>query len=254
MLQAGRRDSELVIFALIVGGVLYGLLAYFLVPLVWRHYEHQKDLAGLTMITHTHDGIPGDPINVGAVGSEADLLCAMHAAQWFPADPVTLRSSVEIVGSVLLDRPYRGAPVSPLYCQGKRQDFAFEKPAGKSPDRRHHVRFWKVLDRGEEGRAVWLGAATFDRGVGFSHKDGRITHHIAPNVDADRDRSPPTLRLRRWSPASTMSPASDRRSTDATAAAIFTTPTARSKSQCWSTAAHSAPRPRRFFPTRLWSN
>ena len=133
MLQAGRRDSELVIFALIVGGVLYGLLAYFLVPLVWRHYEHQKALAGLTMITHTHDGIPGDPINVGAVGSEADLLCAMHAAQWFPADPVTLRSSVEIVGSVLLDRPYRGAPVSPLYCQGKRQDFAFEKPAGKSP-------------------------------------------------------------------------------------------------------------------------
>ena len=188
MLQAGRRDSELVIFALIVGGVLYGLLAYFLVPLLWRHYEHQKGLAGLTMITHTHDGIPGDPINVGAVGSEADLLCAMHAAQWFPADPVTLRSSVEIVGSVLLDRPYRDAPVSPLYCQGKRQDFAFEKPAGKSPDRRHHVRFWKVLDRGEEGRAVWLGAATFDRGVGFSHKDGRITHHIAPNVDADRER------------------------------------------------------------------
>ena len=176
------------IFALIVGGVLYGLLAYFLVPLLWRHYEHQKGLAGLTMITHTHDGIPGDPINVGAVGSEADLLCAMHAAQWFPADPITLRSSVEIVGSVLLDRPYRDAPVSPLYCQGKRQDFAFEKPAGKSPDRRHHVRFWKVLDRGEEGRAVWLGAATFDRGVGLSHKDGRITHHIAPNVDADRER------------------------------------------------------------------
>ena len=35
MLQAGRRNSELMIFALIVGGVLYGLLAYFLVPLLW---------------------------------------------------------------------------------------------------------------------------------------------------------------------------------------------------------------------------
>jgi LssY C-terminus len=77
--------------------------------------------------------------------------------------------------------------VSPLYCQGKPQDFAFEKPASKSPHRRHHVRFWKVLDRGAEGRAVWLGAATFDRGVGLSHRDGRITHHIARDVDAERD-------------------------------------------------------------------
>jgi hypothetical protein len=187
MLEATRRDSELAIFALIVGGVLYGLSAYFLVPLLWRHYEHQKGLAGLTMLTRTRDEIPADPINVGAVGSEEDLLCAMHAAQWFPADPVTLRSSIEIIGSVVLDRPYHEAPVSPLYCQGKRQDFAFQKPAGRSADRRHHVRFWKVLDRGEEGRAVWLGAATFDRGVGFSHKDGRITHHIGSNIDADRD-------------------------------------------------------------------
>ncbi len=64
---------------------------------------------------------------------------------------------------------------------------AFEKPVGNSADRRHHVRFWKVLERGEEGRAVWLGAITFDRGVGFSHDDGRITHHIAPNIDFERD-------------------------------------------------------------------
>jgi hypothetical protein len=44
-----------------------------------------------------------------------------------------------------------------------------------------------VLDRGEEGRAVWLGAVTFDRGVGFSHHDARITHHIGPDIDAERD-------------------------------------------------------------------
>jgi hypothetical protein len=71
--------------------------------------------------------------------------------------------------------------------QNKREDLAFEKPVGKSADRRHHVRFWEVLDRGEEGRAVWLGAITFDRGVGISHDDGRITHHIAPDVDSERD-------------------------------------------------------------------
>src|SRR5581483_2608922 len=142
---------------------------------------------GLTMVTRTKVGIPGDPINVGLVGSKADVLCAMNAAGWYPADPVTLRSSLEIVGSVLLDRPYRDAPVSPLYYENRREDLAFEKPAGTSADRRHHVRFWEVLARGQEGRAVWLGAVTFDRGVGFSHDDAKITHHIAPDIDAERN-------------------------------------------------------------------
>jgi LssY C-terminus len=58
---------------------------------------------------------------------------------------------------------------------------------GDSADRRHHVRFWKVLDEGQEKRPVWLGSATFDRGVGISHYTGAITHHIAADVDADRD-------------------------------------------------------------------
>lgn len=166
---------------------LYFLVAYIVLPLFWRHYEHQHALAGLSMVTRTASGIPGDPINVGLVGSRADVLCAMNAAGWYPADPITLRSSVEIVGSVLLDRPYRDAPVSHLYYDNKQQDLAFEKPAGTSADRRHHVRFWRVLEHGDEGRAVWLGAATFDHGVGLSHDDARVTHHIAPDVDADRD-------------------------------------------------------------------
>ncbi len=166
---------------------LYFLLAYIVLPLFWRHNEHQRDLAALPMVTRTATGIPGDPINVGLVGSREDVLCAMNAADWYPADPITLRSSVEIAGSVLLDRPYHDAPVSHLYYNGKRQDLAFEKPVGNSADRRHHVRFWRAMERGQEGRAVWLGAATFDRGVGFSHNDARVTHHIGPDIDAERD-------------------------------------------------------------------
>src|SRR3984885_1102037 len=166
---------------------LYFFMAYIVLPLFWRHYEHQHALAGLTMVTRTASGIPGDPMNVGLVGSRDDVLCAMNAAGWYPADPITLRSSIEIVGSVLLDRPYHQAPVSHLYYDNRRQDLAFEKPVGTSADRRNHVRFWRVLERGQEGRAVWLGAATFDRGVGFSHDDARVTHHIAPDIDAERD-------------------------------------------------------------------
>jgi LssY C-terminus len=182
-----RHDSKLALIAVVVLLVLYGVLAYFFLPLVWKRYEREKALAGFSMVTRTSDGIPGDPINVGLVGSKEDVLCAMHAAGWFPADPITWRSSLKIIGSVVLDRPYRDAPVSHLFYDGKGQDLAFEKPAGKSADRRHHVRFWQVIDSGQQGRPVWLGAVTFDRSVGFSHRDAKITHHIAPDIDAERD-------------------------------------------------------------------
>jgi hypothetical protein len=167
--------------------IAYGILAYIVLPLSWTHYEHQRALAGFTMVTRTAQGIPGDPINVGLVGTKADVLCALHAATWYPADPITFRSSVEIVGSVILRRPYRDAPVSSLYYQGRREDLAFEKPVGDSADRRHHVRFWEVVKQGQEGRPVWLGSATFDRGVGLSHLTGQVTHHIAPDIDSERD-------------------------------------------------------------------
>ena len=177
-----KHGAQLFLFVV----TAYTLLAYLVLPALWTHYEHQKRLADLPMVTLTAQGIPGDPINVGLVGDTKDVLCAMHAAGWYPADPVTLRSSIEIVGSVLLDRPYRDAPVSTLYYLGRREDLAFEKPVGGSADHRNHVRFWKVLDEGEEKRPVWLGDATFDRSVGVSHYTGAITHHIDADIDAER--------------------------------------------------------------------
>jgi len=186
MANRSRLKVALIVVAAVVAG--YGLVAYILLPTAWTHYEHQKGLAGVPMLTQTAQGIPGDPINVGLVGSKEDVVCAMHAAGWYPADPITLRTTIEIVGSVVFDRPYDDAPVSHLFFQGRREDLAFESPDGKSPMRRNHVRFWKVLDRGDEGRMVWLGAATRDRGIGFSRYTGQVTHHIAGNVDAERDR------------------------------------------------------------------
>lgn len=187
-----RRKRALVALAAVLAA--YGALAYLLLPWAWTHYEHQKGLASLPMVTRTSQGIAGDPINVGLVGTRETILCAMHAAGWYPADPITLRSSIEIVGSVILDRPYRDAPVSPLFYQGRREDLAFEKPVGVSADRRHHVRLWEVLKAGDESEPVWLGAASFDRGVGLSAYTGQVTHHIAPNVDSERDELAADLR------------------------------------------------------------
>ena len=183
-----RPYARLEQFLLTALGIVltYTALAYLALPVLWSHYEHQRGLADLPMVTRTAQGIPGDPINVGLIGDKLDVLCAMQAAGWYPADPVTARSSLEIAGSVLLDRPYRRAPISPLFYLGRAEDLAFEKAAGESADSRHHVRFWKVLEQGQEKRPVWLGDATFDRGVGVSHYTGAITHHISADIDAER--------------------------------------------------------------------
>jgi hypothetical protein len=190
MLRLSSRWLKVVkrsLIAIAALGALYSLLAYAVLPALWTHHEHQPALAGRPMFTVTRQGIPGDPINVGFVGDREDIIRAMSEAGWFAANDVTLRSSVEIIGSVLLRRAYHAAPVSPLYYEGRPEDLAYEKPDGVSADRRHHVRLWRVLDAGLEGRPIWLAASTFDRGVGFSHYTGQVTHHIAPNIDSERN-------------------------------------------------------------------
>ena len=165
------------------------LAAYVALPAGWGHYEHRKGLQGREMITRTRQGIPGDPINVGLVGSEADVFCAFQAAGWLPATPVTLASSLKIVDSVAFRRSYPTAPVSALYYDGRPEDLAFEQAGGPSAETRHHVRFWKVAtapDEAGDPRPLWLGSSSFDKGVGVSHYTFRVTHHIDADLDAER--------------------------------------------------------------------
>jgi hypothetical protein len=183
-MRAGGKRFALALGLLLV---LWAGVAYWLAPSLWRHYERQRGLEGRPMLTTTATGAPGDPINVGLEGEDGDIDCAMRAAGWRPADPVRFGTSVHIALSVVARRAYPTAPVSPLFYEGRRQDLAYEKAAAQSPSRRHHVRFWRALAAGDFGAPVWLGAATFDRSVGLSHRTGEITHHIAADVDAERD-------------------------------------------------------------------
>jgi hypothetical protein len=168
--------------------MIYLLVAYVALPAMWRHYEHRPQLADVPKTVQTALGLPGDPLNVGLVGSEVEMIHALVNAGWYPADPTTLHSSLRIAEDVLLRRQYDTAPVSNLYLWGRKQDLAFERPQGSSPKQRHHVRFWKCPGDGNQGRPVWIGAATFDRSVGVSHFTGEITHHIGPDVDQQRDQ------------------------------------------------------------------
>ena len=138
--------------------------------------------------TTTANGTQGDAINVAFVGTEEELHRMFAAAGWYAADPITLKTSVRIAADVVLRRPYAHAPVSDLYVWGRRQDAAFEQPAGNSPKQRHHVRFWCSAELDRQGEPLWLGAATYDESVELSRTTGGITHKISPEIDNERNK------------------------------------------------------------------
>jgi hypothetical protein len=179
--------ASLLAATIALGGYL--LLSYVAMPLDWRVRERRHPaLQDAPQLTFTKAGIPGDPLNLSLVGSESDIQRAMVAASWFPADPITLKSALRITAATVAARHYDDAPVSSLYLWGRKQDLAFEQPSGGDPRRRHHVRLWRAEKVDEAGTELWMGAATYDTRVGLSHTTGQITHHIAADVDTERDK------------------------------------------------------------------
>ena len=181
---ARRKRWRMLLWLLLV----WGIAAYLVVPRLWELYFHRHaDYSDVGRITTIGDGHPGDPVNIALIGSETELVHAMTAAGWYPADPITLSTSVRIAADSVLRRSDDDAPVSDLFLFGRKQDLAFEEPVGDGPRQRHHVRYWR-WDQQQNGRPVWFGSATFDERVGLSYTTGQVTHHIGPDIDAERDR------------------------------------------------------------------
>ena len=166
---------------LLVLVLLWLVLAYGELPHLWSKHEHKRVRPREAMVSYTSQDIPADPINLRLIGDPAAVKCAFSRGGWSLADPLSTRSALGIIASVVLRRSYAQAPVSSLYFQERLQDLAFEKDEGRTAHRRHHVRLWRVAP-GE-----WVGAATYDRGVGLALFTLQVTHHIGPNVDGERD-------------------------------------------------------------------
>jgi len=128
-----RTRIRMAVNGLIALLMAYLLVAYFVAPEIWIFRDASRVADFGNMVTTTEQDIPGDPINVGLVGSKEEAIRAFAAAGWDPADKITLRSSIDIGLSVVLDRPDLDAPVSPLLFEGRKQDLAFEKPVVKVP-------------------------------------------------------------------------------------------------------------------------
>jgi hypothetical protein len=173
---------------LLIAAVLYLLVAYLLIPMVWKDYARLRpSFDDNPRITQTSDGHPGDPLNVALIGSKEEVQAIMKAAKWDAAAALGVRSDISIGVDSVLSRPDDTAPVSNLFLFGRKEDLAFEQPVGDNPRQRNHVRFWKIEGQDAEGRPIWIGAASYDERIGFSHTTGQITHHISPDVDKERN-------------------------------------------------------------------
>lgn len=181
-----RVEIAVAIVAVVATAIVY-TSTHYVAPALVTHYEHAPEMESLPKRTSSARHRDGDPVNIAAIGSLAELTSAMRAAGWVKADSSNRSTDIAIAKSVIFNRPDSTAPVSPLFLFGRPQDIAFERQVGHSARSRHHARFWNAGDVTHNGRSIWLGDATFDARAGMSYRGLHPTHHIAPDVDQERD-------------------------------------------------------------------
>ena len=170
--------------------ILWVFSAYVLLPRAHRLFSRMYLPNYFIGRTRTGDGLLGDPVNLAVIGSKKQLIEVMEKSGWAMAEELNLNSGLKMIKSVVFKKSYPSAPVSSLFLFNERQDIAFQKEVNNNPHERHHVRFWKTpknwwMPGGH--KANWLGAATYDRKVGFSKFTLQFTHKISENTDGERN-------------------------------------------------------------------
>jgi hypothetical protein len=127
----------------------------------------------------------GDPLNLVAVGNFETVL-AGFGASWDETETITLKSCWRTFKAFALGSEYRYSPVSPLFVDGRSQDFALQR-IRETINERLHLRLWATPLR-FEGQPVWIGQVSRDIGVRFTPKTWNLTtHKIDADVDDARD-------------------------------------------------------------------
>ncbi len=141
----------------------------------------------LPLYSETLTGKTMEPINFIYVGSLQQIEQLFLSRGWYKADPSTVSNTLKALSVGFQGRQYTNAPVTPSYLNAKPEDLAFQKPTSSNKlKQRHHTRLWRTDFRLPDGREVWVATASFDEGIEFAGPAKLPTHHIDPNVDAER--------------------------------------------------------------------
>ncbi len=186
-------------------GVTYAIAAYVILPRAIRTGVKVLKRQHVPAYTTTGDGMAGDPVNIGLIGTLAQLRSAFANLGWAEAAPLGIGSSLRMARAFVFNEPYPDAPFSTLFLFGRGQDIGFQKAIGDSPRKRHHVRFWAVsqsraenmlgtaafwlnTDRPPDGEPViWVGAVTRDTGFALTRLTFQITHATDKDTNAERN-------------------------------------------------------------------
>lgn len=152
-----------------------------------------KDLNSLPRRVNDEFKNPGDMVNFVIVGSQEQLQSVLKAAAWELADQSKAGATLGAILQTYEKQDYLQMPMSILYLFGRAQDFGYEQAEAIAVvASRHHFRVWKAPFTWN-GQPVWVGAGTHDIGFERDQRNGKVTHKIDPDVDAERDHVGETL-------------------------------------------------------------
>lgn len=197
-----RLDQRLPLFFALL--ITYVVASYFVLPWVVHIGLLLTKKNHLPRFTVASDGFPVDPVNIIFFGDKTTLAKAFAEIGWSMADPLYFRSSLKMVRAFLFKEAYPTAPFSSLFLFGRKQDFGFQEDIANNPRQRHHIRIWatdltqvtdpftltywqKELTINPEKATIFIGAASRDTGIGLTKLTFQVSHHVAPNRDAERD-------------------------------------------------------------------
>lgn len=144
-------------------------------------------LARLPLYSETLTGSRMEPASFVFVGSEAEVVRAFTGHGWEQADPSTLANTLRALAVGLQGGQYASAPVTPAFMDAEPEALAFQRAtAANSLRQRHHIRIWRTGSTAPDGRDVWEATASFDDGIELAGTAKLPTHHIDPNIDAER--------------------------------------------------------------------
>jgi hypothetical protein len=155
-------------------------------PIECDETELRKRVEAMPRATTNRAGsLEGDPLNLVVVGTFETVLSGF-GARWDETEAITFKSCLRMAKAFALGSTYRYSPVSPLFVEGRSQDFALQK-ARQTINERLHLRLWLTPLRFQK-QPVWIGQISRDIGVRFTPKTWNLTtHKVDPDVDDARD-------------------------------------------------------------------